>query len=75
MTAIAQNIKNTNDFFNYLTSLDLFRWSIKETENGFEAILSDSKKPNVKNFTQIKKEKDGTFWVRLSKKDIEQNIN
>jgi len=63
----------TEMFFDYLESLDLFRWKIVENENGMEAIIGQGTKPNLENFTQVQRQKDGTFWVRLSNSDYFNN--
>lgn len=60
----------TAHFVAYLESLNLFRWNATETKSAFEATLSMRTEPNLKNFTQVLKNKDGTFWVRLSKEDL-----
>ncbi|MGH2666078.1 hypothetical protein [Flavobacterium sp.] len=60
----------TLDFLKYLESLNLFRWNITLNKNGFEAVISQDTVPSIKNFTQVEENKDGTFWVRLSKIDI-----
>ena len=69
--AIATNIRTKEDFQSYIDSLGLFRWKISETVSGLEAILSSKSVPNLDDFTQFQKQDDVTFWVRLSKKDIE----
>ena len=60
----------TAHFVAYLESLNLFRWTSTETKSAFEATLSMRTKPNLKNFTQVLKNEDGTYWVRLSKADL-----
>jgi hypothetical protein len=64
----------TLDFFNYLESLDLFRWSISNTPNGMEAILSQDSKPCRDNFTQVLRNGDGTWFVRLSNADYHNDL-
>ena len=60
---------SVENFHQYLESLNLFRWSIIETKSAFEAIISQDTKPNLKDFTQVLKNEDGTWWVRLAKVD------
>lgn len=63
------------NFLAYLESLNLFRWDITETKTGFEATISERTVPNLNNFTQVNRNDDGTWWVRLSKQDVNnQNI-
>jgi len=57
-------------FHQYLESLKLFRWNATETKSAFEATLSMGTVPNLKNFTQVLKNEDETWWVRLSKEDL-----
>lgn len=64
----------TNQFLNYLEALNLFRWKITETPSAFEAIISQDTKPNLNDFTQVMLKEDGTYWVRLSKKDINNSL-
>jgi len=59
----------TGQFFDYLQSLGLFRWMITSTKTGMEAILSKDCKPELSNFTQVVRNDDGTWFVRLSKSD------
>ena len=59
----------TGQFYDYLESLDLFRWNITSTKTGIEAILGESDDPKLSDFTQVKKNDDGTWLVRLSKAD------
>lgn len=66
---LQKQISSKEDFFNYLTNLGLFRWSITETPSAYEAIISENTKPKLKNFTNVLLRKDGTYWVRLSKLD------
>ncbi len=61
---------NKDKFFDYLVSLDLFRWHIVETPSAFEATLSIESKPNLSDFTQVSQNEDGTWWVRLAKVDV-----
>lgn len=60
----------TTEFHNYLIHLNLFRWQIIETPTGFEATISKDCNPNLSDFTQVQRNEDGTWYVRLSKKDI-----
>ena len=60
----------TENFLQYLESLNLFRWSITETESAFEANISMGTVPDLKNFTMIRKDEDGTYRVRLAKVDL-----
>jgi hypothetical protein len=60
----------TNQFHNYLISLDLWKIEIMETSEAFYAILTESDKPNLSDFTQVSKNQFGKPLVRLSKKDI-----
>ena len=64
----------TNQFLNYLEALNLFRWKITETPSAFEAVISKDTKPNLKDFTQVLLNDDGTYWVRLSKEDINNEL-
>ena len=64
----------TNQFLNYLEALNLFRWKITETPSAFEAIILKDTKPNLNDFTQVMLKEDGTYWVRLSKKDINNSL-
>ena len=57
-------------FLSYLENLGLFRWSITETPSEFEAIISKDTRPDIDNFTNWQIREDGTYWVRLSKKDL-----
>lgn len=61
----------TENFLQYLESLNLFRWNITETNLAFEATISTRTIPNLKNFTQVLQNEDGTWWVRLSKADLQ----
>jgi hypothetical protein len=61
---------DTTCFLLYLESLDLFRWSIKETNNGFEGIVSADTVPKATNFTKVRQQEDLTWLVRLDHKDI-----
>lgn len=61
----------TAHFVNYLETLNLFRWNATETKSAFEATLSMRTVPNLKNFTQVLKNEDGTWWVRLAKVDLQ----
>ena len=64
----------SNQFLNYLEALNLFRWKITETPSAFEAVISQDTKPSLKNFTQVLLNDDGTYWVRLSKKDVNNEL-
>ena len=59
----------TGQFFDYLESLGLFRWMITSTKTGIEAIISQDNQPQLSNFSQVIKNDDGTWLVRLSKSD------
>lgn len=71
-SAIAFKIYSTEDFLEYLEANQIFRWTIKETPSAYEAIISkDTDIASKKElFTQFLLNEDGTYWVRLSKKDI-----
>jgi hypothetical protein len=60
----------TKDFEQYLQSMNLDCDNIVETDSAFEATLSMGTVPNLKNFTQVLKNEDETWWVRLSKEDL-----
>ena len=61
----------TENFLQYLESLNLFRWNITETESAFEAVISIRTRPLLKNFTMVLLNEDGTYWVRLAKVDMQ----
>lgn len=61
----------TENFLQYLESLNLFRWNITETESAFEAVISMKTRPLLKNFTMVLLNEDGTYWVRLAKVDMQ----
>ncbi len=71
---ISSSITTSSDFYDYLTALDLFRWSIKETPLAFEAIISMDTKPNLKNFTNVLLNEDKTYFVRLTKVDCTNKL-
>lgn len=62
------------DFLKYLEFRGLHRWTLKKTESGFEAVVSAGEKPIRSHFTQVLIQDDGTYWVRLSKKDLDNKL-
>lgn len=66
---IAPRIPNTEDFFQYLESLNLFRITLKDKGYYFEALVSWSSEVEPSSFSQVLKTKEGHI-VRLSKKDL-----
>jgi len=67
-------IVTSEQFLSYLESLGLFRWKLTQNINGFEAILPENSYPNISDFTQVLKNADGTWFVRLSKSDFYNNL-
>ena len=61
----------TTDFLRYLELLGLFRFKLDETTHSFEATVVSTTKPNIGDFTQMYLKEDGTYYVRLSKKDLD----
>ena len=59
----------SEQFLNYLESLGLFRIKIEIKETGAEAVVSSTSAPSIGDFTQISRNENGGFWVRLSNKD------
>jgi hypothetical protein len=64
----------TKDFYDYITSLGLFRLQIWEDETAMYAIVNSE--PNPNRFTQVKKvpSTDNLYEVRLSKKDYYNDL-
>jgi hypothetical protein len=60
---------NSSNFLEYLIHLGLFRYTISQNENGITAILRQSDNPNLSDFTQVYRNSDNTWTVRLSKLD------
>lgn len=59
-----------DQFFNYLVALNLFLWNICETNDSFEACISQESNPNLNDFTEVRQNPDGTWYVRLAKLDL-----
>ncbi len=58
-----------DQFHQYLIDLNLFRWNVVETISAFEATISQTTTPQMKDFTTVLLNDDGTWWVRLAKVD------